>query len=252
MTQFCQRSGKLMFRSRAPAERALARLKRASHSGQGSIYLCHHCHHYHLTHWDYENQDLMDRLQAAGEERRLSKKLMRSLRNRAKPKKRIPEPRYDIYKTHLPMDERTIEKWNSPKMREARLKLDCCYLMADVMNSFFMDAYDQMKNMGICFQRDEKKKFNDLVNEIARCKTLSRIATMTMYDIEQVDEVCQESDLFADLLWTIIQRLDDENGTERLELSYKMMKAHIVDKFPNLFIEHKKTTHGQPTASDTE
>lgn len=75
----CYKTGKQMFKTRAPAEKVLREMNAKHHSRQGSIYLCRFCHHYHITHYGYELQDTFDGMIL---EVRKSKKMLRSRRNR--------------------------------------------------------------------------------------------------------------------------------------------------------------------------
>lgn len=241
--RFCPHSGKEMFRTRAPAEKAVARLGRVNHTLMGSVYLCRVCGQYHITHWGYEVQESIDR------QFPVQKPTKKQLRSQRRKKKRLWYPpiplRTEIRsikqfftRPDTMTKEEKIKIWESEPVRMARLKMELSYILADVMDTYMREATNIMERNAINFNGNEKRKWNTLVDFATKLKQASKQVASAVYEADLVDEACEESDLMADLLLTIAQRVNDMNR-DTMEQTYRLMKATIQKHFQNLYIEHK-------------
>lgn len=239
---YCWRSGKVKFRTYWHARRILADMNRKTYHSGGCVYRCFYCHHWHITHYNdvIRPEDLLFIA------KRPSKKQKRSRRRIAALPWHPPIPlRTEINSIkqyfnnpELMTTEEKARIWESEPVRMARLKMELSYIMADVMNSFMMDAECELRRHSIVFHQEEKRKWTTMVECANRMKAASKQVAKAVYEVEKVDEACQESDLFADLMLTIAQRVNDCDRLH-MEQTYKLMKATIVKNFKNLYIEHK-------------
>lgn len=161
----CYKTGKQMFLTRAPAEKAMSRLKRSNHSQQGSIYLCQYCHTYHITHWGYECQEVMDRYD---DRQKLSKKELRSKR-----KKTIFTNRYtkenNIMRRITPLipnsDGRMLNAQLSAAAGELKMFLGGQNNAAILTLQYAMDL---LKSECPRYGNLTKREFGKALNELAR------------------------------------------------------------------------------------
>lgn len=134
--------------------------------------------------------------------------------------------------------EQKMKIWESEPVRLARFKMEICYILADVVNSFMMDAVFVMERNHLTFNGEEKRKFGMMLNQAKQLKAASKQVARAVYEGPLVDEACDESDLMADLLLTIAQRVNDMDR-DSMEQTYRLIKATIVKNFKNLYTEHK-------------
>lgn len=102
-----------------------------------------------------------------------------------------------------------------------------------------MDAYHDLERKACMFTHEDKRKWKLMTEAVRNAKAQAKQCSRFVYTCDNVDAACNESDLLADLLLTILQRTSDASN-EHMEQCYKLMKATIQKNFRNLFIEHKK------------
>lgn len=239
----CYKTGKQMFLTRAPAEMALRRLNQKNHSNCGSVYLCQFCHTYHITHWGYEAQEYMDRFMKL--RRRKNKKQMRSERTLTK---RIKEttvlPRYKIPFMTIEEVKAELERriaasrdhdtyiWNDPDFTKLRHRLNLCFLLADVIDSWLIDIVPKLKQYSTLFSELKPYDFSHAKSLIGQANMdVKRFASILYDEHSDTDQACIDSDWLKDLLWLINDRIDDKD-TEATQLKMlSMIKNSFKSKY---------------------
>lgn len=114
-------------------------------------------------------------------------------------------------------------------IKEALFCTNTAYLMADIANSFAMDADSKLRKLDKELHRDEKKRFKTAVSILKDAIKATKQITEPLYQIKDVDDACNDSDFLCEVVKLVINRTDDS------EESKKAMLEHIK-KLPE--VEH--------------
>lgn len=88
-----------------------------------------------------------------------------------------------------------------------------------------------------CFNREDKQKINQASNAVKSALQATKLAARNVYQIEETDDACNDSDYLHEILKIVINRTDDT------EESKQRMIEHIR-QLPK--VEHKEV--GNETA----
>lgn len=112
-----------------------------------------------------------------------------------------------------------------PQERKAVIMLNLSYMLADVANSFCMDANDLMAGMGKELRQSERMKFNNMASTAKRLQMQTKIVTEEFYKVPAVNLACEESDYMYDLIMLIVDRIGDDSNT------MQKLRATIFNQF---------------------
>lgn len=244
MMNYCRFCGKVRYPTYWSAYRVLRKMMEADHHNKGSCYRCQACHDWHLTHFSPSERDKINEENPV--RRPPSKKLRRSRRTsrwkrpwrKPVPLRREIKPFNTINRQDMTQEE--FDKMlNSEEMRMAYMKINAANILADVIDSYLMDAFFELSKKDCIFTHEYKQRWKRMTEAVRMAKAQAKQCAHQVYKSDDPDAACSESDLLADLLLTILQRTNDASN-EHMERSYRLMKATIIKNFKNLFTEHKK------------
>lgn len=78
---------------------------------------------------------------------------------------------------------------------ELRILTNVAFLMADVTDTFLLDAYSRVRSLGMDFKREEKQKWKRAVEQTRLARKAWQGVAEQMYNVPDVDTACEDSDL---------------------------------------------------------
>lgn len=102
-----------------------------------------------------------------------------------------------------------------------RILTNLAYLMGDVTNTLMMDAEYRVAQLGFNLKHDCKRRLKQAVADTARAKRSWQAFATEMYQLKDVEQACDDSDFFADIVLLIADRVGDND--ERQEMVRKMI-----------------------------
>lgn len=121
---------------------------------------------------------------------------------------------------------------------ELRILTNVAFLMADVTDTFLLDAHTRVRSIGLDFKREEKQKWKRAVEYTRLARKAWQDVAQQMYNVPDVDTACEDSDFFADVLLLMVDRVGDKDERQQMVRNFlKRMKSevHIYEK-----ISHNK------------
>lgn len=116
---------------------------------------------------------------------------------------------------------------------ELRILTNVAFLMADVTDTFLLDAYSRVRNLGMDFKREEKQKWKRAVEQTRLARRSWQEVSQQMYNVPNVETACEDSDFFADVLLLMVDRVGDKDERQQMVRNFlKRMKSeiHIYEK----------------------
>jgi hypothetical protein len=116
---------------------------------------------------------------------------------------------------------------------EVRILTNVAFLMADVTDTFLLDAYSRVKSLGMDFKREEKQKWKRAVEQTRLARRSWQEVSQQMYNVPNVEIACEDSDFFADVLLLMVDRVGDKDERQQMVRNFlKRMKSeiHIYEK----------------------
>ena len=114
--------------------------------------------------------------------------------------------------------------------KQALFLTNTAYLLADMANSCAIETESKIK-LGKCFQRDEKMRFKKAAKLAKDLLKATKEITEPMYNINNVDDACIDSDYLLEVIQLVINRTDEteESKTAMLEHIKKLPKIEHVE-----------------------
>lgn len=116
---------------------------------------------------------------------------------------------------------------------ELRILTNVAFLMADVTDTFLLDAYSRVRSLGMDFKREEKQKWKRAVEQTRLARREWQEVSQQMYNVPNVETACEDSDFFADVLLLMVDRVGDKDERQQMVRNFlKRMKSeiHIYEK----------------------
>lgn len=116
---------------------------------------------------------------------------------------------------------------------ELRILTNVAFLMADVTDTFLLDAYSRVRSLGMDFKREEKQKWKRAVEQTRLARRAWQEVSQQMYNVPNVETACEDSDFFADVLLLMVDRVGDKSERQQMVRNFlKRMKSevHIYEK----------------------
>lgn len=102
-------------------------------------------------------------------------------------------------------------------MAKALFNINAAYLMADIADSFAMEAESALKQMKKNVNYGELKKFKSVANVARQLRDMSKKLASPVYDLTDAELACDNSDFIKECVTLIATRCrDDEDSKQRL------------------------------------
>ncbi len=116
--------------------------------------------------------------------------------------------------------------------RRMMIMNNLAYLLADVSNTFCLEAESRFNRVGKTLAKKEKLKFSRMKDATRNLKIATKELTREFYRVETVDLAVEDSDWFAQLILLIVDRIGEDDGsqqrlTDLIRTSFQS-KTHIL------------------------
>lgn len=116
------------------------------------------------------------------------------------------------------MKKKTMEQTDKQKlMAKAVFNINAAYLMADIADSFSMEAESALIQLQKGVNYGELKKFKSVANVARQLREMTRKLSSPVYDLTDAELACDNSDFIKECVTLIATRCrDDEESKKRL------------------------------------
>lgn len=96
-------------------------------------------------------------------------------------------------------------------IRKALLLTNAAYVLADVINTYMMDVDDELRKIQTEVKRNEKKNLKQALECIRQAQKATKRFTEPLYQVDDVDGACADSDFLSEYIKLLVDRATDEN-----------------------------------------
>lgn len=122
----------------------------------------------------------------------------------------------------------TIEIKVNDKVQEGIYLNHLAYRMADVVNTYMIDAICLFERNGCTLRHEEKRKFVKMVEAAKTLKYATKDFTKAMYGCNIADKCCYSSDFFSDIIKLIWDRVgEDKKRMKSVRNAVKRFKSEL-------------------------
>ena len=101
------------------------------------------------------------------------------------------------------------------KVQEGIYLNHLAYRMADVVNTYMMDALCLFERNGCTLKHEEKRKFSKMIEAAKTLKYATKDFTKAMYECNIADKCSDSSDFFADFIKLTWDRVGEDADRQR-------------------------------------
>lgn len=101
------------------------------------------------------------------------------------------------------------------KIREGIFLNHLAYRMADVVDTYIMEAMSLFNAEGCHLRQEEKRKFNRMMDAARHFRLASKDFTKSMYECDFTDIYLDTSDFFADFIKLTWDRVGEDSDRQR-------------------------------------
>ena len=116
-------------------------------------------------------------------------------------------------------------------MAKALFNINAAYLMADIADSFAIEAESALRQLQKGVNYGELKKFKSVANVARQLRDMSRKLASPVYDLTDAELACDNSDFIKECVTLIATRCrDDEESKQRLIRKIKegTLCGHVI------------------------
>lgn len=99
---------------------------------------------------------------------------------------------------------------------ETRILTNLAYLMGDVTDTLLMDAYCRVERLGYQFKKDTKQKWKYALQATQAAQRAWKRFAEEIYELDDADQACEDSDWFADIVVLIADRVGDSDQRQQM------------------------------------
>lgn len=113
--------------------------------------------------------------------------------------------------------------YSGQQLRRAMFYMNNAYVLADVINSFMMEANAAIAKIGQTLTQDNKRRFNRLKKMMHDANYASRAIAKEIYGIPSEDDACEDSDFYYEAIKLLA--LKTGNTTEDQERILSLLRS---------------------------
>lgn len=113
--------------------------------------------------------------------------------------------------------------YSGQQLRRAMFYMNNAYVLADVVNSFMMEANAAIAKIGQTLTQDNKRRFNRLKKMMHDANYASRAIAKEIYGIPSEDDACEDSDFYYEAIKLLA--LKTGNTTEDQERILSLLRS---------------------------
>lgn len=122
--------------------------------------------------------------------------------------------------------EKTRSKYTLDEMNEIFERLtvlnNMAFVLSDVVHTLFMDADSVFKKLDGSFSREDKHNYNGLKKACSQARMFAACLKQNIYEIEDADAACRDSDDY----YNLIKLIEDRTGMEKSK--FKMLLEFLL------------------------
>lgn len=100
---------------------------------------------------------------------------------------------------------------------DVRILTNIAFMMGDVTDTLLVLCQSRVEKFGYDLKREAKRRWNMFVESLKRTRLLAKVFSEYMYEIERVDDACDDSDYISEMVVLLCDRVGD-NLEKRKEL----------------------------------
>lgn len=100
---------------------------------------------------------------------------------------------------------------------DVRILTNIAFMMGDVTDTLLVLCQSRVEKFGYDLRREAKRRWNMFVESLKRTRLLAKVFSEYMYEIERVDDACDDSDYISEMVVLLCDRVGD-NFEKRKEL----------------------------------
>lgn len=121
-----------------------------------------------------------------------------------------------------------IEIKVNEKVQEGIYLNHLAYRMADVVNTYMIDAICLFERNGCTLRHEEKRKFVKMLEAAKALKYATKDFTKSMYECNIADKCCDSSDFFADFIKLTWDRVGEKKDRmDKVRAAIKRFKSEL-------------------------
>lgn len=100
---------------------------------------------------------------------------------------------------------------------DVRILTNIAFMMGDVTDTLLVLCQSRVEKFGYDLKREAKRRWGMFVESLKRTRLLAKVFSEYMYEIERVDDACDDSDYISEMVVLLCDRVGD-NLEKRKEL----------------------------------
>ena len=100
---------------------------------------------------------------------------------------------------------------------DVRILTNIAFMMGDVTDTLLVLCQSRVEKFGYDLRREAKRRWGMFVESLKRTRLLAKVFSEYMYEIERVDDACDDSDYISEMVVLLCDRVGD-NLEKRKEL----------------------------------
>ena len=100
---------------------------------------------------------------------------------------------------------------------DVRILTNIAFMMGDVTDTLLVLCQSRVEKFGFDLRREAKRRWGMFVESLKRTRLLAKVFSEYMYEIERVDDACDDSDYISEMVVLLCDRVGD-NLEKRKEL----------------------------------
>ena len=113
------------------------------------------------------------------------------------------------------------------------------FVLADVANSALMDMESELSPLGVAFNQNDKRNFNEMMRHAAAAKKWAEKSALPIYEISDADDACADSDWWYSMIKLIDDRIGDNPSKTNLLIEYILNMPSEVGLFNVKYADFK-------------
>lgn len=110
---------------------------------------------------------------------------------------------------------------------EWRFYTNVAFLLGDVLDTMLTTACYHVNQLGLDFKHSTKQRWRNLLTQLRAAQRASKAFSREIYELEDTDQACEDSDYLADLILLISDRVGD---SDELQQKLKWMIENMPSK----------------------
>ena len=126
------------------------------------------------------------------------------------------------------------------KVQRGMVLNNIAYVLADAANSALMDMESELATLGVGFNQQDKYNFKQMLSHVEAAKKWAEKSALPIYEINDADDACADSDWWYNMVKLIDDRLGDDNRKTNMLLEYILAMPSEICLFNVTYNDFKR------------